>query len=334
MTETPAPAATLDPEIAAALAAEAQRFGPPLALLPHDPAGARRHYAERRAMWNEGGPAVSVRLLAVPLPGRRLEALLVEPPRPARGLLLWLHGGGWVLGSPYTHERLMRAIAVAAGCRVIGLGYRKAPEHPFPLPLEDAIEGWAWIAANRAGLCAGNADEPMAIGGDSAGANLAFGAALAAAATGVGAGAGAGAGAGVPQPDAVISGYGVLGADLDTPAYRTLGDGRFGLSRASMATYWDLYCPDAARRADPREAPNRAALGAIRRPLLVVAGLDPLRDDSRQMHARLLAHGIASALVEYPRANHGFLQLSAAVGAARDAIARIGAHLAHAFAQA
>jgi len=322
MTDTPSPAVALDPEIVAALAAEAQRFGPPLALLPQDPAGARRHYAERRAMWNEGGPAASVRPLAVPLPGRTLEALLVKPPRPARGLVLWLHGGGWVLGSPRTHERLMRAIAVAAGCRVIGLGYRKAPEHPFPLPLADAIEGWAWIATNRAALCAGNAHEPLAIGGDSAGANLAFGAALAAAASGT------------PPPEAVISGYGVLGADLDTDVYRTLGDGRFGLSRASMATYWDLYCPDAASRTDPRAAPIRAALGAIRRPLLVVAGLDPLRDDSRQMHARLLAQGIASALVEYPRANHGFLQLSAAVGAARDAIARIGAHLAHAFAQA
>jgi acetyl esterase len=162
----------------------------------------------------------------------------------------------------------------------------------------------------------------LGIAGDSAGATIAVAAAMALGA------------AGKPVPIAVASIYGALDSDLDTVSYLMRGDGRYGLSRASMATYWSLYCADPARRRDALVAPARAPanyLSYLKRPFLLAAGLDPLRDDSRRMRDMLLAAGIDTAYVEFPRANHGFAILSSASAAAREAIAATASHLRTAF---
>jgi acetyl esterase len=308
----------LDPEIAVALAESAKLCGPAPNHLPHDPAAARADQEMRRAPWNLGGPIMRERRdLALDLPGRTIAARLYVPEGKSRGLLVWFHGGGWVIGSLDTHDRLCRALAEGAATRVLSIGYRKAPEHPYPAPLDDAFDAFLWARANADALGAESAK--IALGGDSAGANLAFGAALRAAARGL------------PQACAHASIYGVFDADLETESYRTLGDGRFGLSQANMALYWDLYCPDKATRFEPELSPLRGNLRVFKRPFLLATGLDPLRDDSRKMRDALLASGVDTSYVEFPLANHGFAHLGAHAAASREAIAATSAHLARAF---
>jgi acetyl esterase len=308
----------LDPEIAAALAESLKLCGPAPWHLPHDPAAARADQEKRRAPWNLGGPVMRERRdLALDLPGRTVPARLFVPEGSPRGLLVWLHGGGWVIGSLDTHDRLCRALAAGAGARVLSVGYRKAPEHPYPAPLDDATDAFLWARAHAEEL--GVASAKLALGGDSAGANLAFGAAHRLASRGL------------PGACAHVSIYGVFDGDLETESYRTLGDGRFGLSQANMALYWDLYCPDRARRADAELSPMRGDPRVFKRPFLLAAGLDPLRDDSRKMRDALLAAGVDTSYVEFPRANHGFVHLGAHAAVAREAIAAAAAHLARAF---
>jgi acetyl esterase len=304
----------LDPEIAAALAESAKLCGPAPNHLPHDPAAARADQERRRAPWNRGGPVMrETQALTLDLPGRAIPARLYVPEGGPRGLLVWCHGGGWVIGSLDTHDRLCRALAAGAGCRVLSVGYRKAPEHPYPAPLDDAYDAFLWARANFGA-------EALALGGDSAGANLAFGAAQRLAARRL------------PGAIAHVSNYGVFDCDLETESYRTLGDGRYGLSRASMALYWDLYCPDKAARLGPELSPARGDARVFKRPFLLAAGLDPLCCDSRKMRETLLAAGMDTTYVEFPRANHGFAHLGAHASVAREAIAATAAHLARAFA--
>jgi acetyl esterase len=308
----------LDTEIAATLAESARLCGPAPDHLPHDPAAARADQEKRRAPWNLGGPLMRERRdLTLDLPGRTLPARLYVPEGSPRGLLVWLHGGGWVIGSLDTHDRLCRALADGAGTRVLSIGYRKAPEHPYPAPLDDAFDSFLWARAHAGEL--GVEPARIALGGDSAGANLAFGAAQRLAARGN------------PGACAHVSIYGVLDCDLQTESYRTLGDGRFGLSQANMAMYWDLYCPDRARHGAPELSPLRGDLRVFTRPFLLATGLDPLRDDSRRMRDALLAAGVDTSYVEFPRANHGFAHLSGHAAVAREAIAAAAAHLARAF---
>lgn len=309
----------LDPEIAAALAESAKLCGPAPKHLPHDPAAARADQEKRRAPWNLGGPTMRVRKdTSLDLPGRAIPARFYVPEGSPRGLLVWCHGGGWVIGSLDTHDRLCRALAEGAGTRVLSVGYRKAPEHPYPAPLDDAFDAFLWARGHAEEL--GTTPAKIALGGDSAGANLAFGAAQRLAARGL------------PGACAHMSIYGVFDGDLETESYRTLGDGRFGLGRADMAMYWDLYCPDRAKRTDPELSPLRGDLRAIKRAHLLAAGLDPLRDDSRKMRDALIAAGMDTAYIEFPRANHGFAHLGAHAAVSRDAIAATAAHLARAFA--
>jgi len=310
----------LDPEIAAAAALDLGRFGPAPNHLPGNPAAARAEQERRRAPWNEGGPVMAeTRELQLPFAGRTLAARLYVPEGAGDGLVLYLHGGGWVIGSLATHDRLTRVLSHLSGMRFLAIDYRKAPEHPYPAALLDTLDAWDWLQANAASLGARH----FAIAGDSAGANLAVAAAMTIAL------------AGKPVPQAVASLYGVLDANLDTVSYLMRGDGRFGLSRANMAMYWDLYCPDVGQRGGFSVAPSRApeaSLKTLRKPFLLAAGLDPLRDDSRRMRDVLLAAGIDTVYSEYPCATHGFCHLSAAVGVARSALAEAAAHLKRALA--
>lgn len=310
----------LDPEIAAAAALDLERFGDAPIHLPGDPAAARAEQERRRRPWNEGGPAMAeTRELTLDFAGRSLPARLYVPEGAGDGLVLYLHGGGWVIGSLATHDRLTRMLAHLSGQRFLALGYRKAPENPYPAALLDALDAWKWMGENAAGLGA----RRLAVAGDSAGANLAAAMAMTLANTGQ------------PVPEALVSLYGVFDSNLDSVSYLMRGDGRYGLSRAGMAVFWELYCADPGQRRTFSLSPARAdaaMLATVRRPFLLAAGLDPLRDDSRRMRDVLVAAGVETVYVEFPRANHGFCHLSAASAAARDALAMAADHLKRAFA--
>ncbi len=313
----------IDPDIAAALALDLERFGPAPVHLPGNPAAARAEMERRRAPLNEGGPKMAVqRDLTAEINGRSLRLRLYVPEGARPGLVLYLHGGGWVVGSLATHDRLTRMLAAGSGLAFLGIDYRKAPEHPYPAALEDALDVRDWLLANPGVLGFAVDAEHLALAGDSAGANVAMAAALALGASDR------------PVPVAIAGFYGVFDSALDSVSYLMRGDGRFGLSAASMALYWDLYCPDKTRRRDPFVAPARAPemyLKRLKRPFLIAAGLDPLRDDSRRMRDVLIAAGVDTAYLEFPRVNHAFAHLSSVSSASRTAIAAMAAHLRAAF---
>ncbi|MBL8805379.1 MAG: alpha/beta hydrolase fold domain-containing protein [Rhodospirillales bacterium] len=311
----------MEPEIAAAAALDLERFGPAPTHLPGDPAAARAEQERRRRPWNEGGPVMAeTRNFRLDFPDRSIDARLYVPQGAGDGLVLYLHGGGWVVGSLDTHDRLTRMLAQLSGQRFLGIGYRKAPEHPYPAALLDALDTWQWLQANAATLGV----RRFAVAGDSAGANLA-----AALAMTVGA-------AGQPAPAAFASLYGVFDSNLDSVSYLMRGDGRFGLSRAGMSVFWDLYCPDVGARRGYSLSPARAneeQLRTLRRPYLMAAGLDPLRDDSRRMRDVLVGAGVTTAYAEFPHANHGFCHLSSVSASARMALGQAADHLKRALAE-
>lgn len=309
MTSTP----TLDAELAAEMKADLERFGPRDKLARDNLEAMRADYLRRRLPRAMGGPTMrESRTDTFAGPGGELRLRLHVPSSAAATgpALVYFNGGGFVWGSIDSHDRIMREIAAASGVRVVGIDYRKAPEHPFPAAYEDCLAGIDAVAA-RAGALGIDAAR-LAFGGDSAGANLALACAL----------------HGTRVPATVLLIYGALSLDGDMASCRgELGDGRFGLSRSDMQLFNGWYVGSTAAPADPRAAPLAGDLARLRRAFVLGAGLDPLRDDSRELAVRLARLGIDHEFVEYPAANHGFLHFVGDVVLATRAVARTAEHL-------
>ncbi|MBL8701160.1 MAG: alpha/beta hydrolase [Alphaproteobacteria bacterium] len=304
---------TLDPVLAAVLAADLRTFGPREPLSRANLEAQRADYLRRRMPRAAGGPAMrESRTETLTAPGREIRVRLHVPAdAPATGpALFYFNGGGWVWGSIDSHDRIMRELSGRSGCRVVGVDYRKAPEAPFPAPFEDCLDGVRAVLA-RAGSF-GIDPSRIAFGGDSAGGNLALACGLAA----------------EPVPSTLLLLYGAFDTELETGSYRApFGDGSFGLSRADMALFLDWYLPSATMRRDPRAAPLHGVLARLRDVFILGAGLDPLRDDSRNLAGRLASSGVDHEFVELAGANHGFLHLVGDVPLADAAIDRAAAHL-------
>ncbi|HQX68706.1 MAG TPA: alpha/beta hydrolase, partial [Ottowia sp.] len=147
------------------------------------PAEARAFYRERRALTQPTPPDVAeVRALRLPGPGGDIAARAFRPlgaqPQTVLPALVYFHGGGWVIGDLDTHDTLCRELANASGCAVVSVDYRLAPEHPFPAAFDDALAATRWVSSHAAEL--GADPTRLAVGGDSAGGNLAAAVALAA----------------------------------------------------------------------------------------------------------------------------------------------------------
>ena len=210
------------------------------------------------------------------------------------GLFLYFHGGGWVLGSIETHDHVARALAAESGCAVLSVDYRLAPEHPFPAGLDDAFAVAAWTHENAPSL--GCDPERLAIGGDSAGANLA---------------------AVVTQSGRFpfrfqLLVYPATDARGRTASYEQLAEG-FGLTREGMRWFLEHYlsggegAPNDAR-VSPLLAED-AAFAASPRTLVITAELDPLRDEGEAYADRLRAAGVAVETTRYDGMIHGFFAL-------------------------
>ncbi len=224
--------------------------------------------------------------------------------RPAGGVdhaLVWLHGGGWVIGSLESHDPLCRALAARIGCTVLSVDYRLAPEHPHPAALEDAWTATRWAVAEF-----GRA----AVGGDSAGGHLATVVARRARDEGI---------------DLRLQVLVVPVADcsFDTASYAENRTG-YGLERATMEWFWDLYLQGGATPDDPDVSPLRARdLSGLAPALVLTAEFDPLRDEGEAYAACLRRAGVPVEHTRYEGMIHGFFRMPAVLDRSRDALDQV-----------
>jgi acetyl esterase len=207
--------------------------------------------------------------------------------------LVYAHGGGWVFGNLDSHDVLCAQLALEAGITVFAIDYRLAPEARFPGAFDDVVAGLKWVADNGASV--GIDPARLAIGGDSAGGNLAAAVSIWARDNGR------------PKLHLQLLAYPVTDAVARAESYRRYEDG-YGLNAATMEWFFDHYTPDKSARGDWRVSPLRAAsLAGLPPALVVTAGYDPLRDEGRAYAFRLQQEGTLADLVEFGGMLHGFL---------------------------
>ncbi len=206
-------------------------------------------------------------------------------------VLVWFHGGGWVLGTAPLVTFTARDLAAGAGCVVVSVDYRLAPEHPFPAAYDDALAVTRAVVEDPAAV--GGRPDAVAVGGDSAGGNLAAAVALA-----------------VPGLRHQLLAYPVLDATMSSPSYDVVAEG-YLLTRSAMGWFVDLYLQGADpmdRRVSPLFATD-AELAATCPAHVVVAGYDPLRDEDLAYAERLSAAGVAVEVSRYDGQMHGFFTM-------------------------
>jgi len=277
--------------------------GPPAHEVPVEQARAG-HEAETEHLSGPGEPVAEVRDLEIPVPSCAIPARLYRPegegPFP---LVAYLHGGGWTIGSIDSFDTVVRALTNASGAIVVSIGYRLAPEAPFPTGLEDCLCAVRWLAASAAGL--GADPDRLAIAGDSAGGNLAT--VVARRLRGE-----------VPlRAQALI--YPVTDAGCNTASYRDFGEGH-GLTAASMQRFWNVYL-DGSDGMHPDASPLRADDLAGSPPAFVLtAGFDPLRDEAEAYCEALRDAGVEVDCHRYDGAIHGFWRWLAVTELSRRAV--------------
>jgi acetyl esterase len=222
--------------------------------------------------------------------------------------VVYLHGGGWVVGGPDSHDPLCRTLAARSGCAVIAVDYRRAPEHPYPAALEDAWSATEWAAERFA---------PLAVAGDSAGGQLAASVALRA------------RDAGVPLAlQALI--YPVTDHPGSAASYGAVGEGT-PLNGKIMWWFWSQYLTDAGRAAEPDCSPLRAPdLSGLPPAVILTAEFDPLHPEGEAYAARLRQAGVPVAARRYDGLIHGFIRMPAVLDRAGEAIDEVAAAIASA----
>jgi len=240
-----------------------------------------------------------------------LPARLYSPSLSRGGLLVFFHGGGFMYGDLESHDAGCRLLAERSGARVLAIDYRLAPEQPFPAAYDDAIAAYRWVVEHADEL---EVDPSrLAVGGDSAGANLAIGVAIEAARTGL------------PLAFQLLV-YPVTDAVRDTASSRLFADG-FYLTKAFMDLAGTAYVVGVDQR-DPRVSPAYADLPAGLAPAYVAtAGFDPLRDEGEAFAHRLAAAGVEVELRRYDDLIHGFFNIVGVGRTARAANIEIAAAL-------
>jgi acetyl esterase len=233
-------------------------------------------------------------------------------------VLVYFHGGGWVIGNLEAYDATCRALTKAAGCIVIAMEYRLAPEHTFPAAPEDCYAATCWVAANAAAI--GGDPRRIAIGGDSAGGNLTAVVAQMA------------RDRGGPALVYQLLVYPVTNYDYDTASYRENADG-YLLTRDAMVWFWNHYLRSAADGDHPLASPLRASdLRGLPPAMVLTAEFDPLRDEGEAYARRLQEAGVPVTLKRYTGMIHGFFSLGTVLDQGKQAMADAAAALRAIFA--
>jgi acetyl esterase len=274
-----------------------------------DDARAQRRYEARVVAHRPAIPMARVEEVEIPGPAGTIAARLYVPPAPAPELLpllVYYHGGGWVIGDLETHDSPCRFLAANAGVQVLAVDYRLAPEHPFPAAVEDACAAYAWATGYPGDPPV--AAEWVAVGGDSAGANLAAAVCLQA------------RDGNLPPPAMQLLIYPVTECSRELPSRHSFREG-FILTRRDMDYFEDRYLPPGVDRGDPRVSVLQADdLGGLPPAYVAVAGFDPLRDEGEAYAERLREAGVQVALRRHAGLVHTFANLTAICPSARQAM--------------
>ncbi|MFY8085479.1 MAG: alpha/beta hydrolase [Rubrivivax sp.] len=304
----------LDPQARALIDLMVEKGVPPTHTLT--PVQARAFYRDRRGFTQPEPPAMAeVRdLRAGGVPLRLFRPVMTDQALP---LLLYLHGGGWTIGDLDTHDVLCRQLAREAGCAVVSVDYRMGPEHRFPAAVEDCVQAFGWVLSHAVDLKLDPAR--TAVGGDSAGGNLAAALCLVQRE------------AGRPLPGFQLLIYPATDMRAVAPSHTTNGQG-YMLTNDSIAWYRGNYIADPADWADWRASPLLAARHAGLPPALVLtAGFDPLRDEGLQYANALSAAGVPTQYVCFERQIHGFITMGRVIEEAHTAVGLCGAALRRAW---
>ena len=247
--------------------------------------------------------SIEDRVLMVGPAGRT--AIRVVRPAGATGTLpviVYIHGGGWVMGDTGTHDRLVRELAVGAGAVLVFVDYDRSPESPFPNAIEQSYAVASYVAGHPDEF--GADPSRMVVAGDSVGGGMAAVVALMAKERKV------------PEIIAQLLLYPVTDASMSTASYAEFAEGPW-LTKAGMAWFWDQYLPDVSKRGDVRASPVNASieqLGGLPRTLLIVDENDVLRDEGEAYARRLAEAGVKVTSVRYNGTIHDFMMLSAIAG--------------------
>jgi len=266
---------------------------------------------------------VDDRWVTVPAEVGDVRVRIVRPPDAVGTLpaILYMHGGGWVLGNAHTHDRLVRELAVGTGAAVVFVEYDRSPEAHYPVAIEQGYATAQWVVREGAtqGLDAGR----MAVAGESVGGNMAAALTLMA----------------KQRADVTFVQtsmyYPVTDAAMDTASYDEFAEGYY-LTRKAMEWFWDAYTTDPDQRAEITASPNQATteqLEGLPPTLLLVDEADPLRDEGEAYAAKLRMAGVPVTTVRYDGVVHDFMLLNAMSEAkgTRAAIAQAIAFLRDAF---
>ena len=291
------------------------------------PSDARKLYRERRHLTQPAPPEVAeVQPLQADGPAGAIALRLYRPLAAAAAgqlpVLVYFHGGGWVIGDLDTHDTLCRQLANGAGIAVVSVDYRMGPEHRFPAAVDDCIAATRWVRREAAAL--GLDARRIAVGGDSAGGNLAAVVALAARDAG----------------DAGESGlayqlliYPATDMRRSAPSHTRNGQG-YLLTRDTIGWFHDHYITDAAHDADWRASPAlHPNLGGLPPALVLTAGYDPLRDEGIAYAQALTLAGNQATHISFERQIHGFILMGRVIDEANVAVAICAAQLKAALVQ-
>ena len=303
-----------DPEMAAFTAiadAEAAKHPPVKVELPLEP---HRRVNDLLGLRTAvGGPVMAEttdRWIAAR--GRRIFCRVHKPATTGnRPTLVYFHGGGWVWANVDTHDRIVREYAASGDVNAVSVDYTLSPEAKFPQALEECAAVVRWVSENGADW--GLDGSRILLGGDSAGGNLALGAALLLRDTGG------------PALRGILANYPVSDSRFDTPSYEEFGAGGYGLNRERMAFYWSVYAAHEADRLNPLAAPLRADLRGMPPVCVLLAELDVLRSEGEALVEKLRASGVDVETRTFQGVVHGFLRATESVTKARDAVATAGA---------